>query len=292
MRIPTLDSTQSLYALRREIRYTLVRLRGRAWAKAVWVPTYEALLKETDAAIAAQEKLRDASEDAEAGIDAADEPLDWLVRTVSNTARSTLKGEALDELKTALLGDEPPSELARPRLNSQLTKMLPWPAILKAATPKALQDLGRDLEPLLKAGSDAEKTLEAAEQAIEVFTATVRVPLFKKVNASRQTLGGEARAQKHGPLGQSEEEGLFRISERQRQRIARPVLLAQAQAVVKELAADLALAQQHVVELQAQAQADAEEAARRQAQQKALEELRKQNADTQARIAELEKELK
>ena len=292
MRIPTLDSALSLPALRREIRYTLVRLRARPWAKATWVPAFEALLKEADAALSARDKLRDASEDAEAGIDAADDPLDWLVRAVSNTARASLTGEALEELKTALFGDEMASDLARTRLGSQLTKMQAWPAILKAAAPKALQDLGRDLEPLLKAGVDAEKALEAADQAIEVFTATVHVPLIKKVNASRQTLGGEAKAQKHGTLGQAEEEGLFRVSERQSRRVARPVLLAQAQAVVKELTADLALAQQHVTELQAQAQAQAEAETRRQAQKKALEELRKQNAETQARIAELEKELK
>lgn len=292
MRIPTLDSALSLPALRREIRYTLVRLRARPWAKATWVPAFEALLKEAEAALSARDKLRDASEDAEAGIDAADDPLDWLVRAVSNTARAALTGEALEELKAALFGGETATELSRIRLGSQLTKMQAWPAILKAAKPKALQDLGLELEPLLKAGVDAEKALGATDQAIEVFTATVHVPLVKKVNASRQALGGEAKAQKHGPLGQTEEEGLFRVSERQRQRIGRPTLLSQAQAVVKELSADLALAQQHVAELQAQVQADAEAEARRQAQQKALEELRKQQADTQARIAELEKELK
>ena len=67
MRIPTLDPQLSLQTTRREVRYTLLRLRRRPWAKG-WVPVFEALLKETDAAIVSESQLNDALEDAEVAL--------------------------------------------------------------------------------------------------------------------------------------------------------------------------------------------------------------------------------
>ena len=47
MRIPVLDSRLPIASLRRELRYTLVRLRQRSWSKS-WVTVFEGLLKETE----------------------------------------------------------------------------------------------------------------------------------------------------------------------------------------------------------------------------------------------------
>ena len=109
-RIITFDSRHPLHLLRREIRYTLVRLQRRSFA-AAWVPKFEKLLADTESSEVAYRKLLDAQEDTEADVDEADYALDEFVTRLVKLIRSELKDEALDAFSEALFDQEKPSDL-------------------------------------------------------------------------------------------------------------------------------------------------------------------------------------
>ena len=95
MQIPTLSLQLTPTAVRRELRYTLIRLRPLGWGKP-YVTVFEALLKSCDGHIIDEGKLRDALEDAEAelvselrgkGLNAESE---WLAKVLENKGRASL----------------------------------------------------------------------------------------------------------------------------------------------------------------------------------------------------------
>lgn len=286
MRIPTLDPQLSLQTTRREVRYTLLRLRRRPWAKS-WVPVFEGLLKETDAAIASESQLNDTLEDAEVGIDEADDTLDGAVEGVNNSAKSTLKGDALELLADALFSGRKPSEFVRTKLGPQLAGMRAWPAVLLAAAPQALKDWAPQVEAAIAEADAAVTALTQADAAMQAFRTGVHVPLVKKIDGQRQALGGEAKNQARTSNGDADESGLFRISARQRRRAAQPETLEQARAEVASRRAELEQAETRLAALEAQAQAEEQAEAKRQADRQKLETLLKQRSEADKEIAAL-----
>ena len=286
MRIPTLDSHLSLFTIRREVRYTLLRLRRLPWAKA-WATTFSGLLKEIDTAIATEGQLTDALEDAEAGIDAADDALDAIVYKTINTAKTHLKGEGFLTLNHALLGNQAPSRFIRTRLGPQLEAMRSWPAVLEAARVQDLKDLAAPVQAAIQAADLAQKALHAADGALSAFRTGIRQPLIQKTDAQRKALGGDAQREVRDPTGDGEEIGLFRLSDRQRRRAAAAETLEQAQTEVKRCEADLEAARQRLRALEERKQADEEAAAARLANQKRLEELIQQKHTAETEIAAL-----
>ena len=285
MRIPTFATRLPLTVLRREVRYTLVQLRPRPWAKS-WVTVFEGLLKEIEAALTKSGKLGDALDDAEAGVDYADEVLDWAVMRAAATARATLKGEVLAAFMSSLFGSDKPSDLVRPKLGPQLVRVRTWPAILKNA-PEPLCDLLPTVTAAIAAADEAEQALSVAAGATEAFRASVHAPLVEKINGQRKALGGDAKGQAHDADGGTEQEGLFLVSAAESRRGARPASIEKTQAEIAALQADLALAQQRLVAQQAQQQADQ----KRQEVAQKVRDLQSARAQTDAQIAELQAQL-
>lgn len=284
---PTLASDLPLTKLRRELRYTLARVRTRGWAKA-WAVLLETELKNTDAALLTETKLHDTLEDAEADVDAADEGLDRSARSVNHYARQWHKGKQLQEVQEALFGTQYPSEFSKPQLGKQLTAMQQWPAILRAMPVSAMRACAPEVEAALKPAELAADALTKAETPIIAFRTGVHLPLVAKIDGMRQALLGEARKAARDTNDPAQAEGLFRRSTRRR---PSPLTLTRARAEVTARERDLLEAKQLVAELEAAAQEAEQHKAKDRAVQDEISTLEKQQAATAARIAALRDEL-
>ena len=112
MQIPTLSPSHALSSVRRELRYTLMRIRPLFWAT-TQVLSFEALLKDCDSLIAQELVLRDALEDAEAQLDHIDGELDALALYLDKLIRAELSGGPRDLLLKAMFQGLPPSRFVR-----------------------------------------------------------------------------------------------------------------------------------------------------------------------------------
>jgi hypothetical protein len=290
MRILTFDPRLPLHLLRRELRYTLVRLRRRGWAKA-WVPIFEGLLKDTEAALSQDTKLKDDLEDAEAELDEADFDLDLVVLYVAKLARTELRGEALSTFMLALFGSDRPSDFVRPKLGDELERARTWPDILNNASAAALKGLASRVENSIKRCDDAQKTYTAAVAARQAFTVSTHAPLVQKVNGERKALGGDAKKQAHDFTSSSGEagEGLFRASERTR--AGRPETLESVRAELAATETELGLLRERQKALEAQRETELAHEAARKAKEQRVAELEKAQADTQSKLQTLREEL-
>jgi len=290
MRILTFDARLPLHVLRRELRYTLVRLRRRSWAKA-WVPLFEGLLKETEAALSQDTQLKDDLEDAEAELDEADFDLDLLALYVAKLARTELRGEALATFMQALFGSDRPSDFVRPKLGDELERARTWPDILKNASAAALKGLAPRAEDSIKRCDDAQKAYTAAVAARQSFTVSTHAPLVQKVNGERKALGGDAKKQAHDFTSSSGEagEGLFRASERTR--AGRPETLESVRAEIAASETELGVLREREKALAAQRETDLAREVALKAKEQLLADLEKSQADTQSKLQTLREEL-
>lgn len=290
MRIPTFDVLFPLAQLRRELRYTLVRIQRRGRAK-TWVPLFEALLKEVDAALAQEMKLRDAQEAAEADVDEADYGLDTLALSTAKLARSELSGDALATFLKALYGNEKPSNFVRPKLGDELEQMRTWPSVLTNAPTTALQDLLPRVQAVLKVCDAALKANTEATAALQAFRVSTHAPLVSKVNGERKALGGDAQKQALDPqVGPDSAAGLFRTSERGRP--ARPETIASLRTDIAEAEAALTHMKERLAQHISQEEADARAEAERQNKAQLIAELERAQADTEAKLQTLRGEVK
>jgi len=289
MRIATLESRLNIASWRRELRYTLVRLRLRTWARS-WVTVFEALLKDTEAAELRLRKLQDAAEDAQAELDEADLALDQLVMYVSKLLRTELHGVALERLQQALFGSERPSDFVKPKLGAELEQVRSWPMVLGGSAVAKVAALAAPVDAVLKRCDDAVKAEIAAQAALRAFYIATLEPLLRKINGERQALGGEAKKQVLSGSAADSGEGLFRVGDRPR--AARLETLAAAAADVSEAEQELKLAKDRLAVLQAEQLHSAEAEAEHQKKLQALVELKRSQAETAAKLAALEADLK
>ncbi len=290
MLMPTLTSDLSLSDLRREVRYTLAVTRARPFA-ASQVAIFEARLKEVAAAEAELATVQDKLEDAQAGIDEADQQLDVFVLDTVPDAREAVGKNTDAPLWRALFDDLRPSEFVRPKLGDELKQLRRWPELLKASSSVALQARVAKCEKLLKAADDAITAQDEAQTALKVFRGTKVPALLDRINASRHDLGNLADQQVFaGKLRPEEVEGLFRRTSRGRQ--VRPETLEQLQADIAETEQQLAEQQRRLKVLQAEREQAQQKAAVRAAQEKALQDARALQAEAAAKIASLESLLK
>lgn len=289
MRIVTLEARLNIASLRRELRYTLVRLRLRTWAK-TWVTVFESLLKDTESAEVICRKLQDNLEDAQAELDEADLALDQLVMSLSKQLRADLSGVSLATLSKALFGSERPSRIIRPKLGEELERVRTWPKVLESAPLAKLVALKTQVEAVVKRCDDAAKAESEAQAAMQAFRVKTLDPLVTKINGERQALGGEAKKQAVAGLVAELGNGLFRNEERAQ--ATRPETLAAALAEVSEAEQELRLAKDRLAALQAEQAHSAEAEAERQQKLQALVELKRSQAETAAKLAALEAELK
>ena len=208
MQIPTLPVSFPLSSVRRELRYTLVRIRPLAWATAQ-VLVFDALQKACDSLIDQETKLQDALEDAEAQLDVVDSELDVLVLFIDKFIRASMSGGPRDQLQKALFQGQSPSRFVRPQLGPELDHVRTWPALLAGASLAKLVSLGAELELLIKRIDLAIAAHAKASSDLAAFALNVHGPFVTKANGERQSLGGEAMKQKRLD-GSDGDIGLFR----------------------------------------------------------------------------------
>ena len=108
MQIPTLAPQMAPLSVRRELRFTLVRLRTLPWAKS-YVTVYEGLLKTCEIHVADHAKLRDDLEDAEAAVEHADSDLDEVALYLHKFIGAETSGGVRSSLHKALFVETSPA---------------------------------------------------------------------------------------------------------------------------------------------------------------------------------------
>lgn len=285
VRLVTLSVDMSLAEIRRELRYTLAKLRLRTWA-AAHVPTYQGLIKDVDDLQAERTGLRDALDDAQAAVDEVDAHLDVFVEATVAPARAAVGKDTEAPLWRRLFGGQRPSDFMRPTLGQELENMRSWPELLKAAPTKELTDRAAPCAALIKAADAAVAARTRAQAALDVFQASKLGALVDRVNAERARLIGEAERLRHDhSIPEIEADGLFHKGPR---RAARPDSLADTQAAIATAERELARLKARAAEQQAELQALAAARAARQSDEEALHLLRSQQAETARKIADLE----
>jgi len=288
MRIPVLDSRLPIASLRRELRYTLVRLRQRSWSK-TWVTVFEGLLKEAETVEVVWRKLMDALEDAEAERDESDLDLDRVVLYTGQMVRTDLIGGPKAALTKALFGTERPSDLIKPKLGEELKLVRTWPGVLAGAPLAKIVAQKPVVDAVVKRCDASETAYSDALSAVNAYRVKTLQPLFDKVNGERQALGGEAKKQAFTTSGRDSGEGLFRTSERSQP--ARPTTLRAVQDEITQTELELAQLKAQQAALTAeQAQSDAAEAERHKKEQE-VKELERVKAEADHKLAALKEEL-
>lgn len=287
MQIPTLSPSFALSSVRRELRYTLVRIRPLPWATAQ-VLVFDALLNSCDNLIAQEQTLRDDLEDAEAQLDQVDGELDALVLSLDKFIRASMAAGARDLLLKAMFQGQSPSRFVRPQLGPELDQVRTWPALLAGAKLAKLVAMGTEVAALLVRIDAAVAAHAKASSDMAAFALNVHGPFVAKVNGERQSLAGEAGKQSRLD-GSGGEAGLFRRLSKSR---AKPVVtLSAIDGLIKEAEAQVAVLKTQKAELEADAKAEAAALAERKQKEAELVELRKLEAETKEKAKSLQNEL-
>ena len=279
---PSLKSNLSLLLLRRHVRYTMARIRTRAWGK-TWLALFESEQKNIDTALQAETRLSDAVEDAEAAIDTIDDVLNGVALQAGSLVKLRYRGKQRDDVMAALFGSLYPSEFAKPMLGEQLEAMAKWTEIFKTLTVSALSDLAPKVEAAVKQAEAALEVLSKAEAALIAFRTGVHQPLVTKVDGLRHQLLGEARKQARDSGDPQEAEGLFLRSVRRR---PGETSLALARAELASCEQDVVEAKQRLAVLEEAERAAEQRRAQHRGDEDRLATLLKQQAETEAAIAQ------
>lgn len=285
MQIPTLSLQLTPTAVRRELRYTLVRLRPLSWGKP-YVTVFDSLLLTCEGHIIDEGKLRDSLEDNEAELDHADGQLDEIALYIGKFIKVETSGGVRANLNRALFGSDTPSKFVRPRLGEELVKVRTWPTVLAGAPLAKLVALGKEVETLIKSCDATVQRHTVSTANLQAFLVNDWAPFVAKVNGERQLLGGEAKKQLRLD-GSEGGVGLFRSQSKSRAKETLTLALVDEQ---------LARAESEVVELKKQ-RAELEHEAQQLAQaerskkEAELAELRKAQAQAEAKAKALEAEL-
>ncbi len=287
MQIPTLAPQMAPLSVRRELRFTLVRLRTLPWAKS-YVTVYEGLCKTCEIHVADHAKLRDELEDGEAAVEHADSDLDEVALYLHKFIGAETSGEIRSSLHKALFAGMTPSKFVRPKLGDELALARNWPTILAGAPLAKLVAMGVTVTGVLKRCDTALQAHSTASANWAAFQLNTWAPFVAKVNGERQALGGEAKKQKR--LDGSEGDlGLFRSLSKTRDK--ERVTLATVTEQIEQSSAELAELHQQKAELEAEAKAQALAEAERAQKEAELSALRKVQAEAEAKTKRLESEL-
>lgn len=287
MQIPTLSHQLSPLAVRRELRFTLVRLRSMTWAKS-FVALFESLLTSCESHVAEQAKLRDAVEDADALVAHADADLDEVALFLHKLVALETTGETRLTLHKKLFGGLTPSKFVRPKLGSELEQVRTWPTLLTTSSKPKLVATGATVSAVLKRCDAALLAQSTADVNLSAFQLNTWTPFVTQVNAERQSLGGEAKKQRRldGSMGDL---GLFRSLVRPRS--PGPTTLEELAEQIAQTAAELTSLKNQQLALEAEQRSEAEARAQRAKKEAELAELRKIAAEATAKTRALEAEL-
>jgi hypothetical protein len=290
MRPQTLTIDFPLASLRRETRFTLAVVRTRPFA-AAHVPIFEADLKAVAACEAELATLQDLQEDAQAQVSEADRNLDHFIMDTSIEARRVIGNDTDAPLWQSLFGSQTPSVMVRPKLGEELEKARNWPKVLAASSSPELQKRALKCTALIAAADAAIESVSDAQSALKVFKSAKLVALLSRLNDSRIALSSDTeRMAIAGKIRDDETQGLFRLATRARP--ARPETLVDLRAEVTEAEQALAQLQKRVKELEAAELAAHQLEEQHRLHQEAIKAARAAHAETAAKLAALEKQLK
>ena len=286
MPAPNLDVKTPLAKLRRYTRYTLQKLRIVPWGKALGLQL-ETVQKEIDSAMGGEQKLSDTISDAETVVDICDLDLNSMARAADLAARGFYSATMLKEVRENLFGPISVSDFSRPLLGAQLRAMKNWPKYLATLASPNLKALIPNLETALKASDNSITALTQAEVELASFRTGTHAALVRKVDMLFHEIWAEAvrKAKETGITAESL--GLFMSLRRNRP----PLTLTRARAELAAREEELQEAQTALAELEAEAKEEVEADHRRLALEQQIAALKKNKAETDARIKALEDEL-
>ena len=288
MRPQTLTIDFPLASLRRETRFTLAVVRARPYLTA-HVAVFEGDLKAVAAAQGELAVLQDRLEDAKAQVSEADRNLDAFIMDTSTEARRVTDTDA--PLWQSLFGKLTPSAMIRPKLGEELEQARNWPKVLVASSSPELQKRAPQCVALIAAADAALTSVSDAQGALKVFSSATLIALLSRLNDSRIALGSDTeRMALAGKIRDDETQGLFRLATRARP--ARPETLEDLRAEVTEAEQALAQLQKRVKELEAEELAARQLEEQHRLHQEAIKAARAAHAETAAKLAALEKQLK
>jgi hypothetical protein len=286
MSAPNLDPKLPLPKLRRHVRHTLQKLRIHTWGKTLGTQL-ENLGKELDTALANEAKFVDAIENAETVVDIGDLDLNECARQADINVKGYYTGQNLKEIRETLFGPGSLSEFVRPLMGQQLRGMRSWPKYLATLRPVEYAPLIAKIETALKNADAAISALTQAEVDLENFRTGTHYPLVKKVSLLFHDIwaAGTKQAKDTGMPGEAL--GLFLPTRKHRP----PLTIARARAEVTAREGDLTDAKAALAGLLADAEAEDKAEKEREALAERIAVLKKEQAETQARIDALQDEL-
>lgn len=165
-------------------------------------PPVTALRAELPTVRAQQTEHSDAVQQQEASAVVIDDDCNGLVDETKVLVIAEAKGNYQAPLYQQLFEGQSPTQLKRPILGDQLTRMRTWPAILASTTSPALQDLGARTAEAVARGNAANDAMASAQSKLDAFALGPRTAFVDRVNAARKlTYGKLAEIEHSQPKG-------------------------------------------------------------------------------------------
>jgi len=295
MSAPQIPQKTPLIGVLDEITFTLIHLQENELTLQQ-APAFEALQAECMDVMHAELLLHIGRAGAQASIIARDTKLDYFVDDLSRTVLTLTKGNRAAALYRQYFANQRPSDIEKPVLGKELEQVTAWIPSLKASPEASLTALGSELEQRVAKANDAVKRRANVEQQNHDFRmGGLRKAFIDKTNALRQETFGVLAKMPHAlpeaHLPASFADTFFRHQASAPS--AAPLTSEDIKGQIQALQAQIVDLQTELKRVEEQDKADAEAGRARRAVEigKELEDARKSQAEGEARIVELEKEL-
>ncbi len=253
MAIPTLPLDASLDDVLAENSFTLGKLQSSTFAVS-YTASFDAFTTTWQTTVASRTALLIALGKAEGSVSSADDALDDFVDTLDKTALLAVKGDRKNPIYQLYFGEKIPSELKRPILGEELSRVRKFIPSLTGSPVASLAALAPSLVTAVAAADAAVAGHLTAAQALDDFDVTGgKATLIGTYNALRQTTYGQLAAIPHqsptAALPASFPDRFFRHTVRAGVTAVRTVLEAQAE--VEKAQKKLTAHQNHLANLTA-----------------------------------------
>lgn len=185
--IRTIDIDDGLDRARRELTFTIRRLRKREVTRA-FVPAFEALLSRWPALRDGQLARWDAEDDAEVDVEDEDDDLDDAVAELSRELLTRLSGPTHPQY-VVYFGDDTAKMVQRLGLETEIARVAPWPESLRPIGG-TVDAAGQKIAACVVAGRAALEGRARAAQARADFRARDIQTFIDDLNALRRSTFG------------------------------------------------------------------------------------------------------
>jgi hypothetical protein len=197
----TLDPDEPLDDVDKELAHTQLFLLASPLTQPL-AQSITALRAELPSVRVQQTDHSDAVQQQEASAVFIDDDCNSLVDEAKVLVLAEAKGNYQAPLYKQLFEGQSPTELKRPILGDQLTRMRTWPAILTSTPSPALQELGARTGEAVGRGNAANDAMAGAQSRLDAFWSGPRAAYVERVNAARKlTFGKLAEIEHSQPKG-------------------------------------------------------------------------------------------